>query len=352
MIILAGVTLAIPERIAVALGAQGATVALSSEYLWVTAWFYPAFGAAVMLSQFSRVDGRPTLAFVGMIGLTLANIVLDYLLVALLGWGIFGAALATGLAYSVGAVILLFPSLGPRSNLKIIRPFGSWFDMLKTAFNGFSEFLNEASGGLVLLMFNWILMRQVGATGVAAFTIVDYVIYFGILTFYGLAEGLVPLISVNFGGRKPNRILQFLLFGVVFNTLVGVALIGLLLIWPNELIGFFLQGEEPEIRALAISIISIVWPMFIFGGANIAISAYFTGMHCATQSALIALMRALLLPVGLILFFWSQFGFMGAFYALPIAEAITFVLCLFLLRSRLPRQIVDSIPKSKYDDEK
>lgn len=340
MLALAMLTLLVPEAISKALGARGPTVAMSSEYIWVTAWFFPAFGIALFFNQFARVDGRPDLALDGMIGLTLTNIALDYVMVARLEWGLFGAALATGLAYVFNAAILLFYYLGPRAKLRMIRPHGSWLIIFRTAFNGFSEFLNETSSGLVLLLFNWILMTQVGALGVAAFTVVDYVIYFGILIFYGVAEGVVPLVSVNLGGQKPARILRFLFLGIGFSILVGATLIALLLTWPDELIGFFLADDEPEIRDLAVSIIAIVWPMFAFGGINIAISAYFTGMHCAKESALIAGMRSLILPISLVLLLGYFYGFMGAFYALPISEALTFVLSLILLRSRLPNQII------------
>ena len=342
LVVVALITLAIPDKIVVALGARGETIAMSSQYVWVIAWFFPAFGFAVLFSQFARVDGRPGVSFLGMIGITLANVFLDFVMVAWLGWGLFGAALATGLAYLTGALILLIHFLGPRAKLKMIRPYGTWFVLFRSTFNGFSEFLNETSSGLVLLLFNWILMSQVGAMGVASFAIVDYVVYFGILVFYGVAEGIVPLISVNFGGRKPDRIFRFLLLGIGFNTLIGAVLIAFLLLWPDRLIGFFLHDEELEIRTLAITIIGIVWPMFVFSGANIAISAYFTGMHCAKQSSLIAVIRSLVLPISLILLFWNWFGFIGAFYALPISEALTFVLSVFLLRSRQPQQIVNS----------
>jgi len=316
------ITLTMPDKIAVALGARGVTIAMSSEYIWVIAWFFPAFGIAILFSQFARIDGRPGISFLGMIGITLTNIVLDFIMVAWLGWGLFGAALATGIAYTIGAAIPLFHFLGPRTKLKLIRPYGSWLIILRAALNGFSEFLNETSSGLVILLFNWILMSQVGAMGVAAFTIVDYVIYFGVLSFYGVAEGIVPLISINFGGRKPDRIFRVLILGIGLNALIGAALIALLLLWSDRLIGFFLAGDELEIRSLAVQIMGVVWPLFVFSGANITISAYFTGMHCAKQSSAIAVTRSLVLPVGLILLFWHLFGFMGAFYALPLSMEV------------------------------
>jgi Na+-driven multidrug efflux pump len=328
------IALAIPDKIAIGLGARDEIIGMSSQYVWVVAWFFPAFGVAVLLSQFARVDGRPGVSFLGLLTIALANIILDFVMVAWLGWGLFGAALATGISFAIGAIIPLFHFLGPQANLRIMRPFGSWKIMFRASFNGFSEFLNETSGGLVLLLFNWILMSQVGAMGVAAFTIVDYVIYFGILIFYGVAEGVVPLISVNFGGKRPDRIVRFLVLAVGFNAVIGAVLVAVLLIWPDRLIGLFLSGEELEIHSLAFVVMGIIWPMFVFNGANIAISAYFTGMHCAMQSSIIALARSLVLPVGLILLFWHYFGFIGAFYALPVAEALTFALSVFLLYAR------------------
>ncbi len=340
MILLSVVVLCMPAKIVSALGAMGETIALSAEYVWVIAWFFPAFGYAVWLSQFTRADGRPVLSFLGLLVMTLTNIIFDYTLIAWLEWGLTGAALATGLSFLSAALYLLAFYRQPQADLKLIRPYGPWMDVLRSSYNGFSEFVNEASSGLILLMFNWILMTQIGALGVAAFTIVDYVIYFGILVFYGVSEGLVPLISVNFGGRKPDRIVRFVLLAAGLNVLTGIVVIACLFLWPVNMISMFLKDDESDIIALAVSIIAIIWPMFLFNGANIAVSAYFTGMQCARQSATIAILRSLVLPVALILLFWKQYGFMGAFYALPISEAITFCVAVFLLKSRLPRHIL------------
>ncbi len=344
MATIGALTLILPEQIVAALGAKGETIALSARYLWVIAWFFPAFAVAVLLSQFARVDGRPGISFLAMMSITVVNIAFDFIMVAWLDWGLTGAALATGLAYLTGALIPLVHFLGPRAKLAMIRPYGTWYVLVRSTFNGFSEFLNETSSGLVLLLFNWILITQVGTLGVASFAIVDYIIYFGILIFYGVAEGIVPLISVNFGGRKPDRILRFLILGVGFSTLIGAGLMALLLIWPERLIGVFLRDAELEIQIFAVSIITIIWPVFIFSGANITISAYFTGMHRAIQSSTIAIVRSLILPVCLILLFWNWFGVMGAFYALPVAEGLTFILSVSLLYSTLPGKLMASTP--------
>lgn len=331
-----------PEMIALGLGAMGTTVSLSAEYLRVLAWFYPALAVVVLLSQFARVDGRPSFSLYGMIGITVSNIGLDALLVGWFGWGLYGAALATGLAYITGAVVILVHFLGSKAVLKFIRPRGSWAVVPRAAINGFSEFLNETSAGIVLFILNWILMIHLGASGVAAFTIVNYMFFIGLLIFYGVAEGIVPLISVNFGAGQAHRISTFLFMGIGFNFFVGGLIVATMLIWSGELVGVFLNADETDIQLLAVSIIAIVWPMFLFNGANIAVSTYFTGMHCAKQSAMIAMARSLVLPVTLIYLFWQQFGYMGAFYALPVAEALALLLSIMLFRSRTPNNMVSS----------
>jgi putative MATE family efflux protein len=331
----------IPENIAVTLGARDETIAMSAEYLGTLAWFYLGFGYAVLLSFFLRVDGRPTYAFLGLLSTTITNIVLDYVFVAELDMGLKGAALATGLAFLVGLTVTFPHFLGRYGNIHFVRPKGSWVEMPRAAFNGFSEFLTETSAGLIVLMFNWVLITNIGSMGVAAFTIVDYLMYFSLLVFYGVGEGISPLVSVNFGAKRPNRIKSFLKMGLAANLLIGSLTTIVLLFWTEEMVGVFLGDGEEHIIELATTIVTIVWPMLILAGLNIALTGYFTGMQCAKQSALIALMRSIILPVLLIFVFWKFFGFMFVFYALPVSEGIVLILAFFLIRSRMPSDLIE-----------
>ena len=343
MVILMIASFAFPTQIAMALGARDETVALCVEYVSVLAWFYLAFGFAVMMSYFLRVDGRPSYAFLGLLSTTIANIVLDYLLIVEMGMGLQGAAMATGLAFAVGMCVVAPHFILQRGNISFTKPKGSWSEIPRAAYNGFSEFLTETSAGLIVLLFNWILITNVGSMGVAAFTVVDYIMYFSLLIFYGVAEGISPLVSVNFGAKKPNRIMSFFKLGMANNLLIAMLATLALLLWTEEMVGIFLADGEAEITELAVTIVQIVWPMLIFAGLNIGLTRYFTGMQCATQSALIAFSRSIVLPISFILLFWKLFGFMAVFYALPASEICVFVLALFLLRKRTPRDLIEGV---------
>ena len=340
MILLSIISHFSPEYISFALGARNETLAMCVEYLKNIAWFYPIFGFAVLMSFFLRIDGRPIYAFWGLLSTTIANILLDYIFVAWLDLGLKGAALATGLAFVIGMIVVLPHFLGKYGSIKFILPNGSWREIPRAAFNGFSEFLTETSAGFIVLVFNWILITNVGSMGVAAFTVVDYLMYFSLLIFYGVGDGISPLVSVNFGAKKPRRIFTFFKMGLITNLIIAAFVTLLLLLLSEEMVGIFLPPGEEDISKLSISIVSIVWPMLIFAGVNVAFISYFTGMHCAKESALIALARSIIFPILLILLFWNLFGFMSAFYALPVSELCVFIMSIFIFKNRLPKNLI------------
>ena len=340
MILLSLVTIVFPQFISKALGARNETVPMCVEYLMSIAWFYPIFGFAVLMNFFLRIDGRPIYAFWGLLSTTFANILLDYIFVVHLNLGLSGAALATGLAFVTGMIVVFPHFFWQIGSIKFIQPTGSWHEIPRAAFNGFSEFLTETSAGFIVLVFNWMLIINVGSMGVAAFTVVDYLMYFSLLIFYGIGDGISPLISVNFGAKKPHRIFTFFKMGVATNFIIATFVILLLLIYSEEMVGIFLPKGEEDILNMSISIVSIVWPMLIFAAINVALISYFTGMQCAKESALIALARSVIFPIMLILLFWNLFGFMSAFYALPVSELCVFVISIFIFKKRLPKNLI------------
>ena len=348
-IVFAFLLLAFTPFAARVLGANAQTAVLVETYIFTVAWFLPGLGLAFTLSHFVRVDGRPNFSLAGMVLITVINIVLDAWMIGYLGWGVWGAALATGLASQAGMLFLLLHFASKNAKLRFLKPYGSWRVMYTAAYNGLSEFINESSGGVVVFLFNWILITEIGAQGVAAFTIVNYLLFTGIMVFYGVGEGLGPLVSVNFGARKPRRIYQFLSLGVGTNFVVGLLLASLLIFQPMLLASTFVGDADQHTVQLTIEIIGVIWPAFLFNGVNIAFSGYFTGMHCATQSALIAVSRSLVMPLVLIVALWFIIGPMSVFYALPLAEALTLVMTLVLFSQKRPHRILRQTRRTASD---
>ena len=326
------------------LGANEDLHGLVKDYMRIIVFAAPLLVLGLTLDYFVRIDGRPMLASAALITFAIINISLDYLFIVRLGWGIKGAAWATAIAEGCIFFVLLSHWFSARCTLHRI-PFlechrDGWKDVLKAAYNGVSEFANEMSIGLITLLFNWVMITRLGVEGVAAFTIISYMLYIGLEACYGISETLQPTVSKNLGAKQPQRIKLFMLTAVLSCFTVGVLVSGLFLFIPETLISMFLREGETRTVEIALTFIALFWPAFLFNGMNITLSSYFTALHKPLLSATIALSRSLVLPVLGLLFLPLWFGDKGVFLAIPIAEAATFILAVVLVSKNRPATIL------------
>ena len=317
-----------------ALGADETLFPLMQSYFRVIVWAMVVQLAGMVLYYFVRVDGFPELATTALVTGAVGNILLDALLVGYLDWGLQGAALATGLAQVLQLAVLLRYFRRPRKLRFNLRQ-RNWGELLQAAYNGVSEWINEASVGVVMLLINWLLITSYGVDGVAAFTVVNYIIFLSLMVFYGIADAMHVLVSHNLGAGNSVRIRQFMVCGGgVIGLLSGILLLALWLL-GGALIDLFLDPGDIQAGVLATEFLAILWPLFLVNGFNVLVSVYLTAIHKPLPSATIALARGLILPVVLLLVLGFWLPDWPLLAALPLAEWLTFALALaFLLRFR------------------
>jgi Na+-driven multidrug efflux pump len=330
------------DDVIVLLGANDELHEMARDYLLIIVAAAPFLVIGLTLDYFVRIDGRPVLASVTLVGFAVINIALDWLFIIHLEWGIKGAAWATAIAEASIFLALISHWFHPACNLKFLSVRGGWGRVLHAAWNGLSEFANEASIGLVTLMFNWVMITRLGVVGVAAFTIVGYLLFIGLEICYGISESLQPTVSKNLGARKASRIVKFTLTAVIASFVIGLGVSIVFIFAPETMISLFLREGEDQTVEIALEFIALFWPAFLFNGMNITLASYFTALHKPLQSVAIALSRSLVLPgLGLLLLpIW--FGATGIYIAIPLAEALTFILALVLVNRYPPSQIIRS----------
>ncbi len=330
------------------LGANDALRPMVMDYLELIFLFGPALLVGYTLFYFVRADGHPLLANGALLASGAVNIGLDWLFIVKLDKGIEGAALATGIAEATVFIALIPTLLNKNNNLHLRWIKGGWNKITQAAANGVSEFANELSVGIMTLVFNWVMITRLGVDGVAAFAVITYIVYLGVMISYGISESLQPTISKNYGARQPGRIKAFLSVALISSGTVGLAFAALLTILPEFLIGLFLSEGEEATTAIALLFMAVFWPAVIFNGMNISLTSYFTAMHRPVKSAIIAFSRSLILPAICLLslpYFW---GDTGIYLSIPIAEALTFILCLVLLARNSPSRLAS--PTAKESD--
>ncbi|MFT6285947.1 MAG: Na+-driven multidrug efflux pump, partial [Alcanivorax sp.] len=144
------------------------------------------FAQLIVIVQyfFIRLDGFPNLAAVALAIGSVINIALDYLFIAVYGWGLTGAAFATGLSQAVPMFVMLVYFLRPERKLHFKFRQNNWKEVLQAGYNGISEFINEVSGAIIAFIFNWMLIQRAGVSGVAAITVVNYLLFIGFMMFF------------------------------------------------------------------------------------------------------------------------------------------------------------------------
>ncbi|MFT5760782.1 MAG: putative MATE family efflux protein [Alteromonadaceae bacterium] len=333
------------------LGASEALFPIMSEYYRVILPFLLAQLVTIVLYFFIRLDGFPTLAATALVIGAVLNIGLDYLFIAVFDWGLSGAAWATGLSQLLPLLTLLMYFLNRNRKLQFSPRQQNWSEVFQAAYNGLSEFINEISGGIIAFIFNLMLISRAGVEGVAAITVLNYLMMIGFMIYFSIADTAQVMISQNFGAQNALRLKQFLKITFFMSNLVSLLTILILLFFNESLIYMFLsdQGTDATVT-MAIEFVYYVWPVFIFAGANMVISAYLTAIHLPFQSGIVSLCRSLIFPASLLIVLFMLFADNRFVVALPIGECLTFLIALaYFIRHKPSRAIAEEIVKnSKY----
>lgn len=317
---------------------------LTVNYLSIIVFFMPILMVAIVLDFFVRVDEQPNLAFLALVSSAIANIVLDYIFIVEYDLGIQAAAYATGIS-QVLIFFILFPYfLSKKSSFSFIKPYGNFSSIFKAMKNGSSEFINESSAGITVIIFNYIMLQKFGTFGVTAYTIIGYFITVSLMINFAIADSMQPVLSKNFGALNYLRIDKFLKIASIFLISIAVVLVTFILSYPDVLIELFLEGEhKKDIENLTLQFIYYSWPAFLFSGINILITSYFTSIQKPFYSIIIAISRSFIFPISLIIILPIYIGNIGIFVTLALSEFFTFLIAIYLFlkkREKMPISLI------------
>ncbi len=278
-----------------------------------------------------RSDGNSKVGLaMSVVGLVL-NVGLDYLFVGVFRLGTLGAAWGTTLSITASALIGLvyFLRFG---NIRFARPKADGRVLLKSCTNGSSEMFTEFSTGITTLLFNLLVMKYFGEDGVAAVTIIMYIYYFFISFYMGIAVAVAPVVSYNVGAENPRKIREMLRYSFCTIAITAVLILAASLLGGPAIIRLFVQsGNVYDITWQALRLFS---PVFVFIGFNVFLSGYFTALGNGLTSAVISLLRSLVLVVLFIAVLPLLLQENGIWLTMPFSEAVTVLVALQLYRMR------------------
>ena len=280
--------------------------------------------------------GKAALSFVCSVAGGVLNIVLDFVFLAVVGTGIGGAAIATGLGYSVTAVVGGIVFSQRKSFLYFKKPKVRFRVLKEAAFNGCSEMATALVTGIITVMFNWTMLHYVGEDGVAAVTIIMYVLMFASSLYTGYSYGVAPMISFYYGERNQEKLKKLVAISLRVVTVFSILTAAFSFFLTRPLVSVFAAPENP-VYDLAVTGNRICTAALLFIGFNIFASGLFTALSNGKVSAVLAFSRSFVFMMIAMLILPVIFGVDGVWLATPAAEFMAFVLSAGMLRKYAKR---------------
>ena len=257
------------------------------------------------------------------------NMVLDYVFIAGLGMGISGAAVATGLGYSVTAVAGLFVFGRKKSLLHYKRPVFRFKVLSNAATNGCSEMATALVTGIITMMFNWTMLHYVGEDGVAAVTIIMYVLMFASSLYTGYSYGVAPMMSFYYGEQNHEKLKKLVAVSFKVIACISVVTVAASFLLTRPLVSVFARPDNP-VHGLAVTGNRICTIALFFIGFNIFASGMFTALSNGIVSAVLAFSRSFVFMLVTMIVLPLLFGVNGIWLATPAAELMALALSAFM----------------------
>lgn len=308
--------------LALLLGADGTVYEMTRTYLQVILLFAPMFMTNNLLLCFIRNDGAPQLSMAAMITGSLSNVVLDYVFMFPLGMGIFGAVLATGLA-PVISILVLSPYLLRRKNQFHLRKCRISGKLALGIFSsGLPSLITEVSSGIVMIVFNTIILGIAGNIGVAAYGVIANLSLVVMSIYTGISQGIQPLLSSGYGtgNRKKNQ--SVLRYALVSAVLISVVVYVCVFFGAEPIAAVFNSEQNATLQSIAVTGLKIYFTACVFAGFNIILSVYFTSTENALPAHIISILRGFVVIIPMAFLLSAAAELTGVWAAFPATELI------------------------------
>ena len=275
------------------------------------------------------------LCFILLSGFT--NIILDIVLVAILGFGLTGAALATVCGEMLGGFApLLYFARKNSSLLKLGKTKFYGRTLYYTCINGSSELMTNIPSSIVNSLYNLQLMKFAGENGVAAYGFIMYVNFIFVAIYIGYSMGSAPIISYNYGAGNHNELKNMFKKSLTLVAIWGICLASLAQLLNAPLSKMFV-GYDEALLNLTQQGFRIYALVFLLSGFDIFGSSFFTALNNGVVSAVISFLRTLVFQIGAVIILPAIYGLNGIWSAVVVAEALTLLVtitCLVRYRKR------------------
>lgn len=316
------------------LGATDAMIGDCVEYGRMIFLFTTAFMMQNVFQSFLVTAEKPRLGLLATVGAGVTNMALDAWFIVGLGWGVKGAALATGISQTVGGILPLIYFLRPNSSLlKITRTKLEGRPVFLAVTNGSSELMSNISASVVSMIYNFQLMKFAGEDGVAAYGVLMYVQFVFIALFIGYAIGSAPIIGYHYGAINHSELKNMLKKSIIIMSISGVIMTLLAQALALPIAKVFV-GYDEGLFDMTVHAFRVFSFSFILAGINIFASSFFTALNNGAVSAAISFLRTLIFQSTAVIVLPMIWELDGIWLSITVAEVFALIISVTFLAAK------------------
>lgn len=274
------------------------------------------------LNAVLRATGNPKKAMYATIFTVVLNTILDPIFIFYFEWGIRGAAIATIISQILALAwqcnffmkkenLVHFARGTYRLKKVIIR------DILSI---GLSPFLMNAAASFIVLFIN----NQLGKYGddyyIAAYGIVNRIIFFFVMIVMGLNQGMQPIAGYNFGAKQYDRVTQILKLTIFWASIVTIIGFSLGAFLPEATASIFTSDQR--LIEIASQGLSLTMSMFFMAGFQMVTANFFQSIGLAQKAIFLSLTRQLLFLLPALYLLPMFYGVKGVWLSMPTADIV------------------------------
>lgn len=301
------------------------------EYGRIMALGAPFSMLQMLFMPFWTTNDKPKYGLILSLTCGCSNVCLDFCLVKCAGLGLTGAALATIISYSIGAVVPIIIYSMKKTKLYFVKFHWNNAFLFKAMGNGVSEMVTNIASAVTTFIFNIILMCLAGANGVAAITVLLYAHFLFSSAYMGFTNGVAPIFSYNYGAGNKAELKKLFKMCIRILLVAGVVIFGISQLSAAWTMHIFV-GHDRELYDMALSGFRLFAVCFLMNGINIFASGYLTALGNGRDSAIISILRTLIVEVAAIIGLAWLMGIYGVWLAIPAAEFVCLFVSVYMFR--------------------
>ena len=330
-LVLTGAGLLLLHPFARLMGAEGELLENSLLYGTINLVALPFYILQYEFQCLFSTAEKPKLGLYVTVAAGVTNMVLDWLFVAALPWGLAGAAAATAASQFIGGLFpLIYFGRSNSSRLRLTRCRFQLRPLSRVCANGSSELMSNISMSVVSMLYNVRLMQYAGEDGIAAYGVLMYVSMIFQAIFIGYAMGTAPIISYHYGAQNRPELKSLLRKGASLIAVGALCMFAAGELFSAPFSRLFAAYDEGllQMTTHAFAIFSF---SFLFSGFAINGSSFFTALNDGLTSALISFLRTLVFQAATVLLFPLLWGLDGIWFSIVAAEVMAVAVTLFFL---------------------